>query len=462
MCRFLNRIVLTLAIAGVVNRAAAFALLGPLDTTYQNAAIGYNPLGFDSGGPMNLGEEYRWNMPVIYYAFDPSFVNYFGNQGVAEVNKAMAILNDLRPMSALSDSLSEFPNDTRRFNYTASALLLVDLKSVALSTLMEELGPASPERYVWTLRDRRPIAGSTNMAYIVIMRNFDPVTYAPSPYVNGSLYTYAIIDPVPVAPGATAYADAEEFPLDPLDLGFSAVASAVDDTVSGFRYAAGEFFTGLTRDDVGSLRYLYAGVGKRANRNVETLPAGATNSAASSPWGISSGSSVTAGTALRPGVNKLLFRQAQFDSTFGFFVAVTNVYADRFVTNNRVVTQRVSRTIVQPDIVFSAADLPLTANGAVQLLARTLATGWINNAALNTLAGGGGPTAGPGTIPPLVAIIFNKLGPFFQNSQPTSQTQETSTPGFLWGSFDGTTNPPILYPVGTSIQDRILQVFSGQ
>jgi hypothetical protein len=30
------------------------------------------------------------------------------------------------------------------------------------------------------------------MVYYVIMRNFDPIMYTPSPYVNGVLYTYQI------------------------------------------------------------------------------------------------------------------------------------------------------------------------------------------------------------------------------------------------------------------------------
>ena len=61
---------------------------------------------------MNLGEEYRWNERTITYGFDKSFMDYFGQKGVAEVNKAVAILNNLPPFSSMSASLNEFPTDS--------------------------------------------------------------------------------------------------------------------------------------------------------------------------------------------------------------------------------------------------------------------------------------------------------------------------------------------------------------
>src|SRR5437867_9953534 len=32
--------------------------------------------------PHNLGEEYRWSIPTLYYAYDASFLDYFGARGV--------------------------------------------------------------------------------------------------------------------------------------------------------------------------------------------------------------------------------------------------------------------------------------------------------------------------------------------------------------------------------------------
>jgi hypothetical protein len=61
-----------------------------IDTlSYQTAFVGAfvsgPPAGTGQdiplGGPMNLGEEYRWNMPTLYYAVDQSFLDYFGSNG---------------------------------------------------------------------------------------------------------------------------------------------------------------------------------------------------------------------------------------------------------------------------------------------------------------------------------------------------------------------------------------------
>jgi hypothetical protein len=71
----------------LVLRASAFSLLGPFEE-WQTPALGYNPLGADVGAPKNLGEEYRWNVPVITYGFDESFLSYFGVVGVAAVDDA--------------------------------------------------------------------------------------------------------------------------------------------------------------------------------------------------------------------------------------------------------------------------------------------------------------------------------------------------------------------------------------
>ena len=40
----------------------------------------------------NLGEEYRWNSPVLTYSYDETFLNYFGSNGVVAVEKAIDCL----------------------------------------------------------------------------------------------------------------------------------------------------------------------------------------------------------------------------------------------------------------------------------------------------------------------------------------------------------------------------------
>ena len=79
-----------------VPEARAFSLLGPYEA-WMVPQTGFAQPG-DIGGPMNLGQEYRWNVPVLAYAFDQSFLDYFGSNGVAAVESAIGILNSLPPV----------------------------------------------------------------------------------------------------------------------------------------------------------------------------------------------------------------------------------------------------------------------------------------------------------------------------------------------------------------------------
>jgi hypothetical protein len=464
--RALKKTFLVLAIAGIAASAFAFSIGGPFDT-WQSVALGYNPEGDLPMGPMNLGDEYRVNVKTITYAFDPSFINYFGQKGIDEINKAIAIMNNLPAMSSLSSNLTEFPQDTQRVNFQASALGLIDLKSVTLGLLVEQLGLASPERWTWALRDRRPIVGTTNFQYLVIKRNFDPGSIEPSSYVNGVLYTYRIQDPTGI--NGNVFADAIELTVDPLEVGFNAVASAQGGLWAGPLFFSGQFLTGLTRDDVGGLRYLYTG-GKKSrytNLNIENLPLTATLATGSGgAWGpIGGGGGVPAvavSTAVRPGADKIVFKRAKFDNGgFGFFIGITNVYKDTFMTNSHLVTQKVQ--IIQaaaPDILFAAADLGVNAGGGPIMLQRNMF--FINNAALNS---GGPNNAGPGEITFTIGhvITFSKLGPSIVNSGPNAidEANNNGSPQ-IWGSYDGTTNAPTVYPVGSSIQELVQRVLSGQ
>ena len=234
---------------GVVD-AGAFALLGPF-ANWQQQVIFYQLPG-DNGGPVNLGEEFRRNTPVMYYTFDANYLDYFGSNGVAAAEEAFQTMNGLTNVSSYSADLSEFPLEAQRYNYQAQALSLTDVKSVTLGLLVEELGLAEPERYTWCLHDREvgTLPCPQSVGYTVIKRNFDPAVsalnqYQPSSYVNGNLYSYTILEFCQNTPWL---ADAAEFPVDPLSPSFTAIAS--------FNTPPGAFYTGLTRDDVGGLRYL--------------------------------------------------------------------------------------------------------------------------------------------------------------------------------------------------------------
>ena len=69
--------------------ASAFSLLGPNNEVWQIPDLGYNPLPFDAlpTAPKNLSEEYRRNVPVMYYSFDANFLEYFGSNGVYAVER---------------------------------------------------------------------------------------------------------------------------------------------------------------------------------------------------------------------------------------------------------------------------------------------------------------------------------------------------------------------------------------
>ena len=56
---------------------------------WQTPVIAYGLPG-DVNAPKNLGEEYRRNVQVLYYACDVNFVDYFGSNGVSAVDGAFA------------------------------------------------------------------------------------------------------------------------------------------------------------------------------------------------------------------------------------------------------------------------------------------------------------------------------------------------------------------------------------
>jgi hypothetical protein len=232
----------------------------PQDSTLTTAPFLLEPSG-DMGTPKSIGEGYRRNTPVMYYSFDASFLGFFGPDGAAEVDKAMAIYNSLTNVSSYSADLSEFPEESRRLNFRAGNASLLDIRSVTMGLMTEQLGFWEPVRWVWALHARDHIPGPGlppcpgAMEYLIDKKNLDIVASSPSDYqyssyVNGVLYSYFIAEGCTTTPAA----DAIEVPVDPLARPYSAVADFTSFYYSGL--APGEFYTSLTRDDVGALRYL--------------------------------------------------------------------------------------------------------------------------------------------------------------------------------------------------------------
>lgn len=463
----LKKLSLVLAFVCVLQSASAFSLLGPL-TAWQAPGIGYDPFGNnDIGGPMNIAEEYRWNIKTIYYGYDESFWNFFGPDGTNAVDRAIRILNAVTNASKMSSNLVEYPTDTTRPNYTAQALGIMDLKSYTLAVLLEEMGLANPQRFTWTLRNKQTI-NNVNF-YTVVKRNFDPVTWNYSSFVNGVLYEFAVLDPVYIAP-VVQYADAVEFRTDGLSYGFNAVASGVlDDTIGNSMLQVGSFYTGLTRDDIGGLRYLLL----PGNIQYENLPLNSVAGGSSSPWTPIGGTNSTSTNnvvdlALRGGVDKITFKQVKYDSFVGIgtFLVETNIATDSYYTNGVLKTQNIQRAIVQPDIIFAAQDLGVNNAGVPVAMTRSDTSGWVNNDALN----GTTTLDGPGIVQGPISLIYSKVGPYIYGLEgyyPASgvtnsiATSIGSLSGFVWGSFDGTTNAPKLFPADVTISDLEWLVLSG-
>jgi len=134
----------------------------------------------------------------------------------------------------------------------------------------------------------------------------------------------------------------------------------------------------------------------------------------------------------------------------------------RVVSTNgveKVVTQRVTRILNQPDILFTAADLAQP-DASVRILTRT--SNGVNNDALNGQPGQGVAADGPGQFNGGITIAFNKLGSSYLNIVPIFLSQPAEFFYPAWGSYDGTTNDPVVYPVGTTIRDVERTVFGSR
>jgi hypothetical protein len=101
----------------------------------------------------------------------------------------------------------------------------------------------------------------------------------------------------------------------------------------------------------------------------------------------------------------------------------------------------VQRQIAAPDYIFAAGQTPISVAGFPTMYARTVTDGWINNDAIN----GSSTVGGPGVITPPIVMTFTDEWPAILHSPPF--LDELNFLLFAqWGSFDGTTNPPVLYP----------------
>jgi hypothetical protein len=153
----------------------------------------------------------------------------------------------------------------------------------------------------------------------------------------------------------------------------------------------GLFFTGLTYDDAGGLRYLFS----TNNINFETLLPGVAGTGTNTDNYVNG--------AWRPGMDKLTFVPQPLDSVSGAFTPMTNYFTDAYFTNGALQHQQLVRIISQPDFLFTAGSD----------WSRTGTTNWINIASLNGNTNG----TGPGIIRPQVVICCPKMGRTFFSFQ---------------------------------------------
>jgi hypothetical protein len=464
--KFICSLAASLAVGGL---AHAFSLGGP-PAAWMTADMGYDAVV----GPMTPGEGYRFNAPVVVYGFDQSFIEFFGAEGVAAVESAMKILNDLPAASSINPGL--FPTSTTRINHSARRLRLLDVKSNVLAMLLEQMGLTSPERFMWSLRQvNRPNEFVRN--FLTIRRNYDPFTVLPSSFINGTLYTFQIV------PIGDDLWEAEEISIDPAEPNISVVGYAggglVDERVARLHDARGLFFSGLTQDDVGGLRYLYhpgtvavellpAGTTLRTTRAVDEVSSGGGGSQGgwtpfygvgivTDPNGGGTGATNTVAVvdaAVRRGVDKVTFVRGDINNPVltQFTRPVVVRYSDSYSTNGvlgQFKTQNVERTLVAPDILFTASDLGNLAPGLPVPVISLNEFTRVNFGPLNSAAPGVGPL-GPGINEGGgLRINLSRIGLAELNSNATDNlTEEEGLTSYMWGSFDGSTNAPTVYPVG--------------
>ncbi|MSU31829.1 MAG: hypothetical protein EXS25_04040 [Pedosphaera sp.] len=449
-------------------RVQAFSLLGPF-SSWQTPDIGYDTVfaAFEQGGPRLRGDEYRLSTPIVTYGVDGSFAEYFGERGMQAIDDAFNVFNAITNVSAMSENLTEYPMKSDGVNPTAKVLGLLDLKTTVMAQTLASMGLTAPDRWCWSVRSRDAGPPPT---YSVANFNYDPVSGRPSRYVNETLYSYVIREIFDDS-GAPVLWDAREIPVDSANptialasMVNNAVQATGDDRLIRAVNPVGRYFTGLTRDDMGGLRYIY----RPENRNYEGAPQGSVRGSGvvsnvggnsgptESPWTIIDGRGfigtnvLGGGGTVRPfanlgvrgGVDKVRFIRVNLDpilriSPFPVIIS----YPEIVLSNGVAIRQVISRTQTVPDYVFSAADNGVSPPTPVSQVDTQLT---FNNTSI-------GGAEGPGNIEPRGGIVFSKLGIYTLNRGNTDE--EDGIPGILWSSFDGSTNAPVIYPVGTRLSD---------
>jgi len=303
--QFLKRTGFLLILLAGLHLAQGFVMVGPMATN-RLTALGIDLNYWDDlGGPKERKNFFRWNMPSLTYSFDATFINYFGLEGRFAINEAMTVINDFFSnedydgVSALDLADHGFLGNynTTWVNTTAQNAGIIDIKSLVVGLMVNQLGLGNPYRYAFSIHDATTNQSATVINFRVRLRNFDPITENPTDMINNVKYSYRLVHDGTNSPGVgnapfimPTFADMEEFTTDTSGNAWTAAASIADaffgnslvywtDTPSLFGF--GVYYNGLnamggkyeprhalTYDDAGGLRYLY----RNNNFVYETLP----------------------------------------------------------------------------------------------------------------------------------------------------------------------------------------------
>jgi len=464
MLRHLKAWIVVLSLMGVVPLAGAFTLWTSPAAAWQTAALCYGSrywynytatfitnnqpptlpgnVGYtEQGAPViNLAQGSRLNVAISTYAYDPTFIAYYGQAGVKAVDAAFAILNGLPPASTAD--LSQFATQgNQQINYTARALSMLDLKSTVLQLMIEHLGLLG-ETHVFDMYAQQTINATTcESAYVVGIDNFDPITWNPSTYVNGTPYTYVIQDG---CPAGLAFTDAMEDADDEPGINLASSAVATQEALQ-----IGGYYVRITRDDMAGLRYLYNKNNFRYESMFTDVYASGATSIATSPFNPvgATNSSTNSTTNSLPivmgGVEKVEF--LKWNNYSPLATNVTNVlsYTVTYITNYTIQKTVLWRSNTVPDIIITATNLLTTSATSITDTPYERTYAWIASPETNF----------PSVASPTMSLVINDVGPLAINESPNFMQGSALfiTPFFQFGSFDGTTNPPIVFPQGTSL-----------
>ena len=273
-------------------KADAFVLIGQANS---NEVVTFNYTE-EMGAPKSIDRGvkrlFRWNIPYFTYSFDASFVNYFGQDGMNAAHEAFGVINDFfqnedyEGVSQLDLARHGFLSNynTTWINTTAQNAQIIDIKSLTLGMLVNQIGLGNPHRFAFTITGTNTNAWTTNsLTFQTQLRNYDPISNLPTEYINNVKYSYRLVhDATNITVGTRpqfGVADMEEFTTDTTGNAWTSVAGIADafygntalfwtDTPTLFNF--GVYYDGqnamggqfrprhaLTYDDAGGLKYLY-------------------------------------------------------------------------------------------------------------------------------------------------------------------------------------------------------------